>query len=58
MTEINFEDEYNKLKYIINSGKIDDYIFKDLYRFFEIYRDLLISIFPKDKFLMIVYTGI
>ena len=31
MTEINFEDEYNKLKYIINSGKINDYIFKGLY---------------------------
>jgi len=31
MTEINFEDEYNKLKYIINSGKINDHIFKDLY---------------------------
>ena len=31
MTEINFEDEYNKLKYIINSGKINDHIFKGLY---------------------------
>ena len=32
MTDINFEDEYNKLKYIINSGKINDYIFTDLYK--------------------------
>ena len=32
MTEINFEDEYNKLKYIINSGKINDHIFKGLYK--------------------------
>ena len=31
MTEINFEDEYNKLKYILNSGKINDHIFKSLY---------------------------
>ena len=31
MTEINFEDEYNKLKYILNSGKINDHIFKGLY---------------------------
>jgi len=32
MTEINFEDKYNKLKYIINSGKINEHIFKDLYK--------------------------